>query len=190
MKNHRTTSKNGFTLIELLTVIAIIGVLAAIIIPAVGGVQESALKTKTRSMYGQWVVALEQFKQDYGYIPTFGSSEGSPININDNKDEFIGVLTGELPSGDPSEINTKGISYYSFSNDAFREPGDESTDLVDSFENPNIFMAVDTNRDGEIEDFSPDLDDIDVPDTMRGSVVIWSANPSDDRGYEEVASWE
>jgi hypothetical protein len=54
----------AFTLIELLTVIAIIGILAAIIIPTVGAVRKSALKAQCASNLHQMGVAVNLYRND------------------------------------------------------------------------------------------------------------------------------
>jgi prepilin-type N-terminal cleavage/methylation domain-containing protein len=54
----------GFTLIELLTVIAIIGILAAIIIPTVGKVRQSARTAQASSNLRQLAVATFAFASD------------------------------------------------------------------------------------------------------------------------------
>lgn len=54
----------AFTLIELLTVIAIIGILAAIIIPTVGKVRKTAKNAQCVSNLRQWAQAVNLYAQD------------------------------------------------------------------------------------------------------------------------------
>ncbi len=56
--------RNAFTLIELLTVIAIIGILAAILIPVVSAVRESARSSVCQSNLRQWHTAMLLYAAD------------------------------------------------------------------------------------------------------------------------------
>jgi len=176
--------KQGFTLIELLTVIAIIGILAGIIIPSVGAVRNSAKKAKTQAMFSQWASAIELFRQDYGYYPTFGGS-GS-ISLSSNKAKFVGLLEGT-----DDEFNTKGIRYYSFPTDAFVDDqgnptGDPDDNLVDSFGNDNIYMVVDSDRNGVI----PESDIGALADSDVRSGVVFYSDKGGNNDFEDIKSWE
>ena len=64
------TPRSGFTLIELLTVIAIIGILAAILIPAVGKVREVANKSKSSSNMRSIAVSYATYSTSGGRVRT------------------------------------------------------------------------------------------------------------------------
>lgn len=72
----------GFTLIELLTVIAIIGILAAILVPVVGKVRQTAKFSTNVSNVRQWTIANTMHIQEWkGYVPWRGPalSGGQPV---------------------------------------------------------------------------------------------------------------
>lgn len=66
----------GFTLVELLTVIAIVGILSAIIIPVVGKVRASAQSSSCQSNLRQIWVATNLYATEHKFFPFSTSSTG------------------------------------------------------------------------------------------------------------------
>ncbi|EIP98638.1 prepilin-type N-terminal cleavage/methylation domain-containing protein [Opitutaceae bacterium TAV1] len=79
MKTRKTpVPLRAFTLIELLTVIAIIGILAAIIIPTVSSVRESANRARCVSNLRQIGIYFAFYaEENKGYLPDVSTSNGS-----------------------------------------------------------------------------------------------------------------
>ncbi|RRJ94873.1 DUF1559 domain-containing protein [Opitutaceae bacterium TAV4] len=84
----RRHDKEGFTLIELLTVIAIIGILAAILIPVTGTVREKAKKAQCVSNLHQIGIGLLAYANDNkGRLPRGHATEGRTLwNTYDDSD--------------------------------------------------------------------------------------------------------
>src|SRR5258708_39479713 len=70
----RPQRQPAFTLLELVSVIVIIGILAALIFPAVRSARVSANKARTKAQFSQWAAAMAGFRTEYGYYPVPPSS--------------------------------------------------------------------------------------------------------------------
>ena len=69
-KARRTAAQRGFTLIELMVVLAIIGILAALVVPNVLGRADDARIMAARTDVGNLVQALKLYKLDNQRFPT------------------------------------------------------------------------------------------------------------------------
>lgn len=199
---NRRREQRAFSLIELLTVIAILGILAAIIIPTVGGARTAANRAKTKAQFGQWAAAMELYRQEYGYYPdiaTHGRLDTA---------KFAAELTGRTLSGASVAANTsygnrKGLSFYAL---AAGDLDIDGTALVDAFGNSEIGVRVDTNRDGLInagdtgawtavmglagESYSPTAVDEAVPvNGVRARIVFYSAGQGREPN-DLILSWK
>ena len=65
-------SRRAFTLVELLTVIAIVGVLVALLLPAVQAAREAAWRTQCANNVRQIALACVQHQDSHGHFPTDG----------------------------------------------------------------------------------------------------------------------
>ena len=207
----RRTLQNGlatraFTLLELLSVIAVIGILAALLFPGLSAARNSANRAKTRVQFTQWAAAIESFRSENGYYPAFHSSHlVNPPGQNADASTlhlFHDILAARRRDGSalpvyatgtnsqfPEAQNRKLIRFYSFTESDFTAADSALPNLLcDAFGNTEMAILVDQNLDGVINaaDFGSTLPlvsglsptNADFPVTgIRAGVIFYAPAP-------------
>lgn len=100
-----TRHVSAFTLIELLTVIAIMGVLAALILPVVGAVKKHQYLYNAQAEMEKVATAIDRYKAAYGFYPpspTTPPTVGNPSTlVNQLYYELTGTTNINPPSSAP-----------------------------------------------------------------------------------------
>ena len=193
----------GFTLIELLTAIAIIGVLAAALFPAIGGIRKRARQSSAQTAFSQWASAITNYKQTYGFYPNIGGSYVTNVDsvhlLEDTavNGRFVRAMSGRQPTGTPltpadrRQLNRNAQEFVAFGRDDFEDPTNfsDASLLVDRFGNRNIRVIFDTDNNTSLRnvvvprgaDSIPfEFRDISTPRGLPARVIIYTTDLGDD----------
>jgi prepilin-type processing-associated H-X9-DG protein len=89
--------RSGFTVVELCAVVALIGILVALLLPAVQAARENARRTNCQNNMMQVALAIRNYQNSYGHFPVqLHGTDGSVVPGADN-DGRLSFLVGLLP---------------------------------------------------------------------------------------------
>ena len=97
--NLRTNTQQGFTLIELMIVIAIVGILAAIALPAYQDYTVRAKMSEPMARLAEGKTTVAEYFVTNGFVPLAGNS-----GLNTTGTSIIDFLTYINTGGDPSIV--------------------------------------------------------------------------------------
>ena len=179
----KSASRRGFTLIELLTVIAIIGIMAGMLFPAINAVRKKSKIATSQSTFSQWCTAVNRYKSVYGFYPNIGTKYDTSVDSVHKLDDttttqkFIKALSGRNPSGtalsstngDRQLLNRNAEEFCAFSKEdyAYYTTGIDTANtlLADKFGNYVIRVIFDTDSTGNIKKISG----VTIPDDISSA---------------------
>jgi len=184
--NHMRRGSRSFTLVEILVVVSIIGLLAGLAIPAVGGALSSAKRAKVTSMANQIRVAVNQFYTEYGFYPT--NRDFDQQGVGRTTAEFSLILIGDSNNSVALSQNPRRLAFLEVPNDFTSNNTVVTRGIltpVGYFKGSarsNFSVSVDHNYDGVVR-----VTNNGVGTNYNATVHVWFPDNRDTR--KTVGTW-
>jgi prepilin-type N-terminal cleavage/methylation domain-containing protein len=135
------TRHAGFTLIELLTVIAVIGILAALTFGMVSGIKERSNLRRAEADLAALSDALERYKTQFGDYPRTGAAANDPLAESPSAADAPGILFNALTGKRGPTVNNITLEGRSFIDlDRFRLQDPSALPLEGKNQQPNAIV--------------------------------------------------
>lgn len=173
-------SSRAFTLIELLIVIAIIGILMALLFPAVNGAIDAARKAQAKNDVTQIATAVVAYETEYGKLPGLsGSSSDSTVDVGSS---LVNILTGQDLTENPRKIVFIEIGQWKKNSKSGTNAGGN---FLDPWGN-QYKVTLDGNYDNNVSGGTNNQ-------TIRKKVAVWNNSTNGTTAQKTrryVTSWE
>jgi prepilin-type N-terminal cleavage/methylation domain-containing protein len=186
----------AFTLIEMLIVMAIIGVLAAMLVPAIQLGKNKARTVRARKEVNDLQSALQRYRAEYLFWPNTSDFPGDE-KVDESKATLIGPTFSQMLAGEEVyKQNKKKMQFFNFTTkDASGTP--ITSFNVDSNQTRLLYYYArfDTDLNGRVNKGtgSAATEPGHYPtNDIGGEVVVWTFNPTEDADSElfVIGSWK
>ena len=168
--------KKGFTLVELLVVLAILGILMAMMVPAAGVILNRAQNAQAKSDASVVAATMLKYFMEYNrWPPSYASSPAGTRFVTDDK--WVAIMSppprsaGATP--DPNDENIRRIVFFEPGSGVLATEGAYKGFFVDPWGNPFKFI-LDTSGAQSIQNPDPVPADGE-PTEIPARVIAWSS---------------
>ncbi|HET6881382.1 MAG TPA: DUF1559 domain-containing protein [Pirellulales bacterium] len=171
----RLKDRNGLSVIELLVVVSVVGLLVALVLPALQAARESARRTHCNSNLREVGHAMLQFEQANGRLPTGGKgtdfSVNPPATVFDVQSTFMQLVT----YFEESYLGSAAKSEFAYNDAAWPANQAAARATVSVLQCPsNAFRLVDPDDYGQTDYMPTVFTDIDPNTGTRNPLAIKS----------------
>ena len=170
-------NKNAFTLAEVMVTLAVFGILAALLLPAIANVRPNKNKVMFRKAYYVAERMVFELVNDEDFYPTQGETVGFTNTVlasylghtYEGQDKFCGLFARKVNTTDDDEIKCETVNSTPVGNGTYSTPSFITTDGVawympisDFTDTETIYVDVNTDKEPNCEFDSNNCKDPDI----------------------------